>query len=128
MVTDPKSASRFEELIQHLVGFLETKSEILKLELKEELVRILAKLISHLIIILLVAFFFLFISVAVGNYLNVWWDSAYLGYLALGVLFFLLWMIMLLVRRSLWYHQLIGRFTDKMLDTSNKEDEAAKEE
>ena len=126
-MTDPKNASRFEDLIEHLIGFLETKSEILKLELKEELVRIIAKLVSSLVIIILIALFFLFLSVAVGNYLNVLWQSEYLGYAALGGLFFLLWMVMLLLKRSTWYHQVIGYFTDKMLDTSNKEDEGTTE-
>ncbi len=127
-MTDPKNASRFEDLIEHLIGFLETKSEILKLELKEELVRIIAKLVSSLVIIILIALFFLFLSVAVGNYLNVRWQSEYLGYAALGGVFFLLWMIMLLLKRSAWYHQVIGYFTDRMLDTTNKDDEGTTEE
>ncbi|MDH3709223.1 MAG: phage holin family protein [Cyclobacteriaceae bacterium] len=127
-MTDPKNASRFEDLIEHLIGFLETKSEILKLELKEELVRIIAKLVSSLVIIILIALFFLFLSVAVGNFLNVLWQSEYLGYAALGGFFFLLWMVMLLLKRSTWYHQVIGYFTDKMLDTSKKEDEGTTEE
>lgn len=127
-MTDPKSASKIDHLIEHLVGFLETKSEILKLELKEELVRIGARLFATFIIILLVMLVVFFFSMALGNYLNELWQSAYLGFLALGVLFLLFGVAMLILKNSSWYQGIMWELTERLLESRNNQDEDRSED
>ena len=122
-LSDPKKPSRFNDILENLIGYLETRSELLKLEFKEGLVRIIARLVSVIIIFLLVALVFVFLCVALSNYLNLRWESAYLGYAALAGIFFVLWLLMLLVKGTSWYHGIIAYFTEKMLLLPPKKNE-----
>jgi hypothetical protein len=57
---------KLDSLMEHLTGYVETRIEILKYDLKEDLARVLSK-VSVLIAIVLIGLFFLFfISVAVA--------------------------------------------------------------
>ncbi len=114
-MNESKNSSKFDHLLEHLIGFLDAKSEILKLELKEELIKILSRLVAGLILVVLVALVLLFSSVAVGNYLNQLWASSYLGYGAMAGSFFMLCILVFLLRQTPWYHNIIGYFTDKIL-------------
>lgn len=127
-MTDRKTDSKLDQLIENLVGFLETKSEIIKLEFREEVTKVLSKLIAWLIITILVSLFLLFSSVALGNYLNYRWNSPYLGFVALGGVFFILWMVMLLLKQLPWYHRIIGYFTDSILSGTEDKHETSTED
>ena len=65
--------------------------------------------------------FFIFFSVALGLYLNQILDSAYLGFVILAGFFFLLWMSVLIIRRTSWYHDLIASITDRIVDDANNQ-------
>ncbi len=108
-------------MIEHLVGFVETKSEILKLEIKEELAKIISRMLAWVVIVLLIALFCLFLSVALGNYLNGLWNSTYLGFAAVSGLFFLLWMVVLVLKRTSWYHHLMNKLTHRILERLDDE-------
>lgn len=127
-MTDPKSTSKIEHLIEHLVGFLETKSEILKLEFKEELVRIGSRLFATVIIMTLMVLVLLFFSVALGYYLNEVWQSSYWGFIALGVIYLVMGMVMLILKYSKWYHGIVWEWIEELLESSrNKQDEDGSE-
>lgn len=110
----------FDHLIDHLVGFVETRLDILKLDFKEESVRVLARLITIAVIVLLGTLFFIFFSVALAIFLNQLMDSAYMGFIILAAFFFLLWMSVLLIKRTKWYHHQITAIIDRLVEESNE--------
>lgn len=114
-----KSIFNIDRLIDHLVGFMETRFEILKLDFKEEFVRVIAKLLTIGVIVLLSTLFFIFFSVALGIFLNQLLDSAYLGFVILAGFFFLLWMSVLIIKQTNWYQGLIALITDRIVEDSN---------
>lgn len=115
-----KSIFNIDRMIDHLAGFLETRLEILKLDFKEESVRVIAKLITMAVIALFGTLFFIFFSVALGIYLNQVLGSAYLGFVILAVCFLLLFILVLIVKESSWYHNLVIEITDRIVEDSNK--------
>ena len=60
---------KVDNLINNLTGYVESKVELLKIEVKEELARSLAKVVAYLLIAFIIALFIVFISVAVGLHL-----------------------------------------------------------
>ncbi len=124
----PKSLFNIDRLMDHLVGFIETRVEIVKLELKEESVRVVAKLLTLIVKVLFGTLFFIFISVALALYLNQILSSGYLGFVILAGFFFLLWMIVLIIRKTSWYNGQIVAITDRIVeDSNNKKNERASE-
>jgi hypothetical protein len=103
------------------VGFIETRFEILKLEFKEESVRVLAKLLTIAVIVILSTLFFIFFSVALGIFLNQKLESAYLGFVVLAGFFFLLLISVLIIKQSRWYNDLIATITDRIVEDTNNE-------
>jgi len=123
-----KSIFNIDRLIDHLVGFMETRFEILKLDFKEEFVRLIAKLLTIGVIVLLSTLFFIFFSVALGIFLNQLLDSAYLGFVIIAGFFFLLWMSVLIIKQTSWYQGLIVSITDRIVeDSNNKKNERRSE-
>jgi uncharacterized membrane protein YqjE len=70
-----------DRLLDTLSGYLETKLEIFKLDLKEELATTLSKVIIYVIIGLLAIIALTFGLLALAAFLNDYLESSYLGYL-----------------------------------------------
>jgi len=71
----------FDKLIETLTNYLETKLEIFKIDLKEEIGAIIAKVFVYLSMVLLGIVAVIFGLGAFGAWINVQLESAYLGYL-----------------------------------------------
>lgn len=80
-----------ENLAQTIKGLVDARVEVFKYELKGELSKSLAKLISGLILLMLALSALLFSSIALGIYIGTLLDNYYLGFLTVsGVYLFLL--------------------------------------
>ncbi len=55
---------KIDNLISNLTGYVETRVELIKIELKEELAKSLAKAVAFLLIAFIAALFIIFISIA----------------------------------------------------------------
>jgi uncharacterized membrane protein YdcZ (DUF606 family) len=55
---------KVDNLISNLTGYVETKVELLKIEVKEELARSLAKAVAYIFIAFIFAVFVIFLSIA----------------------------------------------------------------
>jgi len=121
-----KAANLFhiDRMIDHLVGFIETRLEILKLDFKEESVKVIAKLLTMAVIGLLGTLFFIFFSVMIAIMLNQALDSPYLGFAILAAFFLVLLIGVLIVKQTNWYHNKITTITDQLVeDSNNNQDE-----
>ena len=117
-----------DRMIDHLVGFVETRFEILKLEFKEESVRVIAKLITAAVIGLFSTLFFIFFSVAIAIILNQALDSEYLGFAILAAFFLIILISILIIKQTRWYHNKIIEITENLVqDTNDEEDERSPE-
>lgn len=113
-----------DRMIDHLVGFVETRLEILKLDFKEESVKVIAKLLTMAVIGLLGTLFFIFFSLMIAIMLNQALDSPYLGFAILAAFFLILLIGVLIVKQTNWYHNKITTITDQLVeDSNNNQDE-----
>lgn len=109
-----------DRMIDHLVGFLETRLEILKLDFKEESVRVIAKLLTAAVIVLFSTLFFIFFSVTIAIILNQALGSEYLGYAIIAAFFLLLLVSVLIIKQTQWYRNKITAITDQLVEDPNE--------
>jgi uncharacterized membrane protein YqjE len=116
-----KAANLFhiDRIIDHLVGFGETRFEILKLDFKEESVRVIAKLLTAAVIVLFSTLFFIFFSVMLAIILNRALNSEYLGFAIIAAFFLVLLISVLVIKQTKWYHDKITSITDKLVEDTN---------
>jgi len=116
-----KNLFNLDRIIDHLVGLIETRYQIIKLEAKEESVRILARLLTIAVIVLFGTLFFIFFSVALAILLNQVTHSAYMGFVIIASFFLLLWIGVLIIKRTRWYHSQITAITDRLVEDKNED-------
>lgn len=80
----------FHKVIEAFNGFLETKFEILKLDAREEIEILIAKLLVLLLVGLFSAMVLLFISLAAAYAISDWLQSGYAGFLIVGSIYLII--------------------------------------
>jgi hypothetical protein len=95
---------KIDGLIENLGGYVETRVELLKLEIKEEITKSMAKLslIFAVAVIFLIAI--VFISFGVAIYLGQLVESLVAGCAIVGGLYFLLALVILFYKESVTHH------------------------
>ncbi len=78
-----------DKLIESISGYLETRLELVKLEIREEFVGLLIRTAMLTMILMLATFFVFFAGIGVAFWLNELLDSTYLGWLIVGGVFLL---------------------------------------
>ena len=90
----------FDKLIKTLSGYIETKIELLKLDVQDTLNSILGKLIILAIILILALLGLIFISFGVAVTLNNYLDSRFWGFILVGTVYLALGAILVYTQRT----------------------------
>ncbi|MFN3403286.1 MAG: phage holin family protein [Cytophagaceae bacterium] len=78
---------KLDGLFEHLKGYLEKRFELFKLEMKEKAANIMATMLMVMMLAFTFFLMLIFMSLALGNYLNSLFNSSYMGFLILGIFF-----------------------------------------
>ncbi len=92
---------RLDNLMSNLTGYVETQAELLKLEVREEVAKILSRGLVLVTVILLASLFLLFFSVGLAHYLNGFFAHPFIGYWIVAGIYGLPCLIFLLFRKSI---------------------------
>lgn len=103
---------RLDGIIANLTGYIETKIELMKLEIREDVSRTLAKASVFLVIGLIMGLFILFISMAVAFKISES-TSPFAGFAIVAGFYLLIAVVIWLVRESL-QKKLEQQFTEKI--------------
>jgi Putative Actinobacterial Holin-X, holin superfamily III len=71
---------RLDAIIEHLTGLIEARLELAKLEIREEVAKVGARIISTIVLVFLLVMIIIFLSFSIATWLNSLTDSVYLGY------------------------------------------------
>jgi uncharacterized membrane protein YqjE len=92
---------RLDNLVENLSGYFETRVELIKIEIREEI----AKVISHGLLIgmvfLLAMLFLVFFSVGLAHYLSSYFNNAYLGFWVVSGIYGVPGLILVLFRKKI---------------------------
>ena len=87
---------RIDAIIEHLTGLIETRVELAKIEVKEEVSKIGARIIAGVVFAFLLVMIIIMFSIALAAWINVMLESGYWGYFIVTG-FYLLTLILLIV-------------------------------
>ncbi len=92
----------FQKIIKTLVDYLETKLEIYKLQLKEEVARALTAIVLMILYSMIGLLFILFLSLFISQALNGVLESQYLGYLIVAGFYLILGITVYKLRKKIY--------------------------
>lgn len=113
------------KLIDKVSEFIRLKGEKLKLEIIAQISRLMAHLFAFLMIMLIGLFLLIFLSMALGAYLNYALDSPHLGYLIVAGIYLIFLIAVVILLRSnkmqIWLESLFISLSEN--SELNEEDE-----
>lgn len=110
-----------EKVIDHLSRFIELKLEIYELKVKEQLVGTISSLATMALIISFGIFMLLFCSLALGFFLNGVFESKYIGFVIIGLIYFLICIILIVFKNKIITNHLFQAFFSETLTRDNDE-------
>jgi uncharacterized membrane protein YqjE len=113
---------RVERLIQNLIGFLETRLELFKLEVKEEAIKLLSRVLLFVFLLLALTMLIIMGSFALGMYLNYVLESAYLGFLLVTLGYFVIFMGLILTKNAPFWRRIFYNMVDVENDKKHSDE------
>ena len=98
---------RLDNLIDSLSGFVETRLELLKLEVREEIIKVVSYGLMIGICFLLGLLFLIFFSIGLANYISTHYGTTFTGYWIVSAAYAIICLIIILLRKNI--SQLIER-------------------
>jgi len=92
---------RLDNFIENLSGYLETRVELIKLEVREEIAKLLSHALMIGLLLLLGLLFILFISLGWANYLNTHFNDSFSGYWIVAAIYGLPCLIIYVFRKRI---------------------------
>ncbi|MBX2899676.1 MAG: phage holin family protein [Cyclobacteriaceae bacterium] len=92
---------RLEKLVDNLSGYLETRLELFKIEVREDVARVMAQALTVTAIILLSILFLLFFSVGLAHFLNDFLNKPYAGYWIVAGIYGVPCIVLLIFRKEI---------------------------
>jgi hypothetical protein len=87
---------KLDGLVDSLKGYIDAKLQMLKIDLEEKVSGIIASLFFVVLLAFCFIMMLIFLSLALGNYLNAIFNSSYLGFAVLGLFYLILVIILAL--------------------------------
>lgn len=104
---------KLESLIESLTGYLESRVELVKLEIREDVSRLLAKSIVYAALMLFAFLFLIFFSIGLAQYINTFFEAGFAGYWIVALIYAITFFVLLLFREDL-LKNFEKQFTEKI--------------
>lgn len=108
---------KVDQLIEHLIGYVDTKIAITKLDIEERVKGILASIIQNVFILILLFSGILFLSVALAFFLSQVFNNTYLGFGVVAILYLLLTTLFMLDKDK----KIGSKIADKIFKSNDKD-------
>lgn len=100
----------FDSIIDNLKGYVETQVSLTKIEIKEEVLSSIGKLLSVLVMVIFLFFTVLFLSVALSIYLNEIMQTSYWGFVLIALFYLILCLLSAWFIKTEKFKSLIQKF------------------
>ena len=107
-----------EGFLENAQGYIDSRVQMVKLEIQEKLTNVITLLLVLLSIMFLSLMMIAFLSMALGYFLNSLLDSSFLGFLIMGGIYFVLILILVFSKNSI--HKKIHKLTSSFMDVNAK--------
>lgn len=111
---------KLDSVWNNVVGYVESRIALLKIELREEVATILTRGLMIMVLFLIGFLCVVFLSLGLANYLNTFFEGSYAGYLLTAGLYALILLTLILLRKSV-FKTLEKQFEQMIKERSNNE-------
>lgn len=109
------------EIIQTVKGIVETKIDLVKSEIQEQFLGVMAKILLYILIGIMSFIVLIFLSLALAFYISQFTKLPYMGFLLVALIYLLIVIALILTRKSELFHTKIqGSLKDSIFSGSNK--------
>lgn len=109
---------RIDNLASNATGYIETRVKLLKLEIKDDVAKLLSKGLAQATIIFFAFLFLVFLSIGIAEYLNTLFINSFEGYLIVSGFYLILFLLLLTFRKSL--HKMFEAFFSELINKNEE--------
>ena len=102
---------RLDNLVNNLSGYVEARIDLLKIEIREDVAKVLAQGLVVTAVLLLALMFLFFFSIGLANYLNTFFIDMYAGYWIVAGIYGIPCLIFLIFKKKIGAY-----FEQKMME------------
>lgn len=92
---------RLDGVFNHLSGYLEARIELLKMEIREDVAKVIASAMIFAVVFFFATMFMIFFSIGLAQFLNQYFSESYLGYWIVAGLYLAGFLIFLIFRKGI---------------------------
>ena len=113
---------RIDAILENLTGLIEARMALAKLEIKEEVAKVGARIIAGVVLAFLLVMIIIFMSITLATWLNYLLGSMFLGYLIITGFYLLFLLLLIAFKVHVWLQQ---KIESMLIDTeeTNQSDE-----
>ena len=98
---------KIDAIIENLTGLIEARLELAKIEIKEEVAKTGARIITGIVLAFLAVMIVIFLSMSLATWFNYLLDSVYLGYVIVTGFYLLVLVLLIVFKVHVWLQQKI---------------------
>ena len=98
---------KMDKLIEAISKFIKEKFDVMKGDIVEKISSVISRLITFFILFLILMFLIGFLSIAAANLINDFTHNSYIGYLAVGIFYLIIFI-------GLYKYSKTGKLKDKI--------------
>ncbi|MGE0931136.1 phage holin family protein [Cytophagales bacterium EPR-FJ-38] len=117
-----------DKLVENLLGFLETRIALFKIEAKEELVKGTSRFLLFTFFLFFFSLTVIFASITLSLYLNEVFSSSFLGFGVVTIIYLLIFIILIMTRNAPFWQRLIHKLINYSEESTKKENGRPREE
>jgi membrane protein len=114
--------TKIQELLETLTNYIDAKMDIIKYDIKSDLSKVIVNMLFGVFMLLLVSVVFILLSLGLAEYLNARLNSIYVGYVILAGFYFLILVIIFLIRKYTKLTERIRIAIMELLDPNDKDE------
>jgi hypothetical protein len=92
---------RLDNFIEHITGYVENRIDLMKIEVREDVSKALARGMVIIALFLMGFLFLIFFSVGLAHFVNTWFNEPYIGFWSVSGVYALVFLLVLAFRKSL---------------------------
>jgi uncharacterized membrane protein YqjE len=93
---------KLDSLVNHVTGYVEARIELMKVEIREDIAKTVARAIVVVTLILVGFLFLLFLSIGLAHFIIYYVQSSYFGYWAVAGLYGAFFLLLFMFRKSIY--------------------------
>ena len=116
---------KIDAIIENLTGLIEARLELAKIEIKEEVAKTGARIITGIVLAFLALMIVIFLSVSLATWFNYLLDSVYLGYVIVTAFYLLVLVLLIVFKVHVWLQQKIEAMLIQPVDENDSDEQGS---